>query len=115
PDELEKQFRDSGCTIVFTSENLLQKVMEATKKCSDMKVIICVRSSDSPLPDGIIDFNLAISHPPLLQFEKVSLDDPSLILYSSGTTGEPKGTVISHRSLNANVAQMPRYYRGRLF
>ncbi|GMR56133.1 hypothetical protein PMAYCL1PPCAC_26328, partial [Pristionchus mayeri] len=113
--EMEKQFRDSRVHVVFTSENLLQKVMDAAKNCPDVKAIICVRSYESSLPGGIVDFNRALIHAPLLQFETVSLDDPAIILYSSGTTGEPKGTVISHRSLNANITGISSHWEHEIF
>jgi len=36
-------------------------------------------------------------------------DSPALILYTSGTTGRPKGVTLSHRSLASNVASIVRY------
>ena len=36
-------------------------------------------------------------------------DSPALILYTSGTTGRPKGVTLSHRNLASNVASVVRY------
>ena len=35
-------------------------------------------------------------------------DDPAMILYTSGTTGQPKGVTLSHRNLAANTASILR-------
>jgi acyl-CoA synthetase (AMP-forming)/AMP-acid ligase II len=38
-----------------------------------------------------------------------SIDDTAVLLYSSGTTGLPKGVMLSHRNIVSNIEQ----YNGR--
>ncbi|KAK6732331.1 hypothetical protein RB195_016612 [Necator americanus] len=101
--ELERQFVDSVCKVVITDETHLDKVLLATKRCSEVKTIICVRCPKSTvaLPDDVVCWDDVIKTPvttiPKYTF---SPDDAAVLPYSSGTTGSPKGVMLTHKNFS---------------
>jgi acyl-CoA synthetase (AMP-forming)/AMP-acid ligase II len=100
PDEIAFQLRDSGAKILITVSPFMDRAMAALEKQPVDDVIVMDGAEGHA---SLLD--LLSSQAPTPQVDIDPANDLVTLPYSSGTTGLPKGVMLTHRNLVANVAQ----------
>jgi long-chain acyl-CoA synthetase len=90
--EVEYYLRDSGARLVVTGEQSAGPVSEAAATVGMESVTV-----GPALPEGLM------TDEPLATPVERADDDTAVILYTSGTTGQPKGAELTHAGLNSNA------------
>jgi long-chain acyl-CoA synthetase len=90
--EVEYYLRDSGARVVVALDSTAQPVVEAAGAVGIDAVPV-----GPALPEALM------SDRPLAVAEDRDGEDLAVILYTSGTTGRPKGAELTHAGLNSNA------------
>lgn len=98
-DELEFAVADSGAKLIFADDERLGRIMAAAEDAVMRNTkIIAVRASGE-LPDGVASLESSLTDGAEMPLVEIGPDDNVTILYTSGTTGNPKGAVSTHRAV----------------
>ena len=103
PDPVRDRLQDSGASVLVTAPELRKRIKDVLPECTDLKHTLIVnkdgRSSD-PLAAGDISYEAEMAKAsPDFAIEPTTRDDYSIMHYTSGTTGKPKGAVHRHNSV----------------
>lgn len=100
--EIEKQLKDAGATWLVTVSPLLPQASAAAASAGIPQEQVIVLDGAAGHPN-LRDLLAEASPAPDVSFDPAT--HIAVLPYSSGTTGIPKGVMLSHRNLVANVQQ----------
>jgi len=91
--------------VVLVDEALLPLLESFRAEVQTLRQVVVFRNvprepSEAPLPDGMIDYeDLIADQPDTIEWPRLEENSAAMLCYTSGTTGNPKGVLYSHRSI----------------
>jgi acetyl-CoA synthetase len=97
PEAIEYRLNDSGAKAVVSNSAGIEKLLDVANRLAAPPILISI---DERRDGGVLDWTdlIARSSPEHTAVE-THADDPAIIVYTSGTTGNPKGVLYAHRGL----------------
>jgi len=102
--EVAYYLQDAGAQAFFFWDGFADEAMRGSADVADLRLRVSVAAvPNTPAPEGASDFmELVVGVNPSGEITPTAPDDVAVILYTSGTTGKPKGAQLTHDNLLMN-------------
>ncbi|WP_370414254.1 4-coumarate--CoA ligase family protein [Streptomyces fradiae] len=105
PEEFAKQLRDSAARWIVTVSPLLATARAAAELAGGVEeIFLCDAAPEGDATRSLQSFLASTAPEPVLDIDPDT--DVAALPYSSGTTGVPKGVMLTHTSIATNLAQL---------
>jgi long-chain acyl-CoA synthetase len=95
-EEVRHVLNDSGARLLFTTDELVGNVPRS--ECAALQQIVCTEGGGHPkLTDWLSKGS------DQMRAVEMQQDEPAALLYTSGTTGVPKGATLTHGNVVSNM------------
>jgi acetyl-CoA synthetase len=106
-EALEYRLQTAGVKAVITNGAGHAKLKPIAARLSALELIVAVEGADG---DAAGFHQLVVDHAGSFQAEDTGPDDPAMMIFTSGTTGPPKGALHGHRVLLGHLPGVEMAY-----
>ncbi|XP_060823756.1 uncharacterized protein LOC132911257 [Bombus pascuorum] len=118
-DEIKRQLQVANVKAIITVAEIAPIVLQASRDIlASGGHLVVIEDGSGPIPDGTVPFKDLIARgktlPPITSY-RMSPDDVAILPFSSGTTGLPKGVMLTHNNLVSNMQMVEQTCEDKLW
>ncbi|MEM5470461.1 AMP-binding protein [Hoeflea sp. AS60] len=102
-EAIEHRLSASGAKVLVTTPNGQEKVSAIRERLTDLEALVVAGLGDDGAADTVSFDGLENGHSDAPVAVETRADDPTLMIFTSGTTGPPKGALHGHRVLIGHI------------
>jgi acyl-CoA synthetase (AMP-forming)/AMP-acid ligase II len=94
--EVAYSLRDCGTDVLFVDDTFAPIVDDLKSRAPNLRAVVFC--GEGPTPDGLLDYEALVAGSEPAEDARRGDDDLFGVFYTGGTTGDPKGVMLSHKA-----------------